>query len=49
MTENNFKTDLTFFTNEPNVNLLDRFVQTLKDAKIFDAIDLVKQLKTDLS
>lgn len=49
MTENNLKTDLIFFTNEPNVNLLDRFVQTLKDAKIFDVIDLVKLLKADLS
>ena len=38
MTENNFKTDLTFFTNEPNANLLDRFVQTLKDVKYFDIL-----------
>ena len=38
MSENNFKTDLTFFTNEPNANLLDRFVQTLKDVKNFDIL-----------
>jgi len=38
MTENNFKTDLTFFTNEPDANLLDRFIQTLKDVKYFDIL-----------
>jgi len=38
MDKNNFKTDLTFFTNEPNANLLDRFVQTLKDVKYFDIL-----------
>ena len=38
MIENNFKTDLTFFTNEPDANLLDRFVQTLKDVKYFDVL-----------
>jgi len=38
MTEYNFKTDLTFFTNEPNANLLDRFVKTLKDVKYFDIL-----------
>ena len=38
MTKNNFKTDLTFFTNEPNTNLLDRFIKTLKDVKYFDIL-----------
>lgn len=30
--------DLTFFTNEPNATLLDRFRKTLKDVKLFDIL-----------
>jgi len=32
------KTDLTFFTNEPENTLLDRFKQTLKDVRYFDIL-----------
>jgi superfamily II DNA or RNA helicase len=32
------KTDLTFFTNEPNSTLLDRFLITLKDTRYFDVL-----------
>jgi len=32
------QTDLTFFTNEPGVTLLDRFRKTLKDVKFFDVL-----------
>ena len=32
------KTDLTFFTNEPNSTLLDRFIKILKDVKYFDIL-----------
>lgn len=38
MNEQNLKTDLTFFTNEPGSTLLDRFTQTLKDVKYFDIL-----------
>ncbi|MDZ7724443.1 MAG: hypothetical protein U5R06_16980 [candidate division KSB1 bacterium] len=38
MTEQNLKTDLTFFTNEPDSTLLDRFTQILKDVKYFDIL-----------
>jgi superfamily II DNA/RNA helicase len=38
MTEQNLKTDLTFFTNESGSTLLDRFTQTLKDVKYFDIL-----------
>ena len=38
MTEQNMKTDLTFFTNEQGSTLLDRFTQTLKDVKYFDIL-----------
>lgn len=31
-------TDLTFFTNEPNNTLLDRFKATLKDTQLFDVL-----------
>ena len=31
-------TDSTFFTNEKNNSLLDRFKSTLKDAKFFDIL-----------
>ncbi|WP_162127948.1 SNF2-related protein [Flavobacterium phycosphaerae] len=31
-------TDLTFFTNEPNNSLLDRFKATLKDTQYFDVL-----------
>lgn len=31
-------TDLTFFTNEPNNSLLDRFKATLKDTQLFDVL-----------
>lgn len=30
--------DLTFFTNEPNASLLDRFKKTLKDVQYFDVL-----------
>jgi len=30
--------DLTFFTNEPNATLLDRFKATLKDVQYFDVL-----------
>lgn len=30
--------DLTFFTNEPNATLLDRFLKTLKDVNYFDIL-----------
>lgn len=30
--------DLTFFTNEPNASLLDRFKSTLKDVQYFDVL-----------
>jgi hypothetical protein len=30
--------DLTFFTNEPDATLLDRFRKTLKDAQFFDIL-----------
>ncbi len=30
--------DLTFFTNEPGLTLLDRFIRTLKDGKYFDIL-----------
>jgi superfamily II DNA/RNA helicase/HKD family nuclease len=30
--------DLTFFTNEPNATLLDRFRKTLKDVQFFDVL-----------
>ncbi len=30
--------DLTFFTNEPNASLLDRFKTTLKDVQYFDVL-----------
>ena len=29
-------TDLTFFTNEPDAALLDRFTATLRDVQFFD-------------
>lgn len=32
------KTDKKFFTNEPDVTLLDRFKQTLKDVRFFDVL-----------
>lgn len=32
------RTDLRFFTNEPNETLYDRFVQTLRDAQYFDVL-----------
>jgi hypothetical protein len=32
------KTDLTFFTNEPDSTLLDRFRKTLKDVRYFDVL-----------
>jgi len=32
------KTDLTFFTNEPDATLLDRFRKTLKDVRYFDVL-----------
>jgi superfamily II DNA/RNA helicase len=32
------KNDLTFFTNEPDSTLLDRFVATLKDTQYFDIL-----------
>jgi superfamily II DNA/RNA helicase len=32
------KTDLTFFTNEPDSTLLDRFLTTLKDTQYFDVL-----------
>ncbi len=35
MPEHNVNTDLTFFTNEPDSTLLDRFVAILKDMAIF--------------
>lgn len=35
MTEKN---DLTFFTNEPDSTLLDRFISTLKDTQYFDIL-----------
>ena len=31
-------TDLTFFTNEPDATLKDRFVQTLRAVKYFDVL-----------
>ena len=31
-------TDLTFFTNEPDSTLLDRFKATLTDAQYFDVL-----------
>lgn len=31
-------TDLTFITNEPNANLLDRFKVLIKDARFFDSL-----------
>lgn len=31
-------TDLTFFTNEPNRNLLDRFKVLIKDTELFDVL-----------
>ncbi|MDP3830660.1 MAG: phospholipase D-like domain-containing protein, partial [Ignavibacteriaceae bacterium] len=34
----NQDSDLTFFTNEPNATLLDRFVKTLNTAKLFDIL-----------
>ena len=30
--------DLTFFTNQPNASLLDRFKSTLKDVQYFDVL-----------
>jgi superfamily II DNA/RNA helicase len=38
MAEQNIKTDLTFFTNEPGSALLDRFIKTLKDVQYFDIL-----------
>ena len=38
MSELNVNTDLTFFTNESNSTLLDRFVAILKDVKYFDIL-----------
>ncbi len=38
MSEQNVNTDLTFFTNEPDSTLLDRFVAILKDVKYFDIL-----------
>jgi HKD family nuclease len=31
-------TDLTFFTNEPDAALLDRFKATLRDVQFFDVL-----------
>jgi hypothetical protein len=31
-------TDLTFFTNEPDAALLDRFTATLRDVQFFDVL-----------
>ncbi len=31
-------TDLTFITNEPNRNLLDRFKVLIKDTELFDVL-----------
>jgi len=36
--QGNLHNDLTFFTNEPNATLLDRFRKTLKDAQFFDVL-----------
>ncbi len=38
MPEQNANTDLTFFTNEPDSTLLDRFVTILKDVRYFDIL-----------
>ena len=38
MYDQNEKTDLTFFTNEPDSTLLDRFIAILKDVKYFDIL-----------
>ncbi|MHB2155006.1 helicase-related protein [Calditrichota bacterium GD2] len=38
MGDRNLNTDLTFFTNEPDSTLLDRFVAILKDVKYFDIL-----------
>ncbi len=38
MPEQNTNTDLTFFTNEPDSTLLDRFVAILKDVRYFDIL-----------
>lgn len=35
---NRVDTDLTFFTNEPNSTLLDRFKKTLEDTQYFDVL-----------
>lgn len=32
------QTDLTFITNEPEANLLDKFRVLIKDAKFFDSL-----------
>ncbi len=38
MTQKISNTDLTFFTNEPDSTLLDRFLAILKDVKYFDIL-----------
>ncbi len=38
MSEQNVNTDLTFFTNEPDSTLLDRFITILKDVRFFDIL-----------
>ncbi|MHA1796327.1 MAG: helicase-related protein [Promethearchaeota archaeon] len=38
MHKQNTNTDLTFFTNEPDSTLLDRFVAILKDVRYFDIL-----------
>ena len=38
MLEQNVNTDLTFFTNEPDSTLLDRFIAILKDVRYFDIL-----------
>ena len=38
MPEQNVNTDLTFFTNEPDSTLLDRFIAILKDVRYFDIL-----------
>ena len=35
---NHQKTDLTFFTNDQNQTLLDRFKATLADTRLFDVL-----------
>lgn len=41
----NNHTDLTFFTNEPGSNLLDRYRRTLQDTQYFDSLGEIEEVK----